>query len=41
MNGKLAKKLRRLAKQMTVGKTEVETKKVYKRHKNLNKPNKI
>lgn len=39
MNGKKAKKLRRLSKVMTVGKPLDETEKVYKRMKSI-KPNK-
>jgi len=40
MKGKSAKKLRRLAKLMTVGKLPAETEKVYKRLKEVHKNNK-
>jgi len=40
MKGKSAKKLRRLAKLMTVGKLPSETEKVYKRLKDIHKKNK-
>lgn len=39
MKNKSAKKLRRLAERMTVGKSKEETKKVYDRLKNVHKSN--
>lgn len=41
MKGKSAKKLRRLANIMTVGKSPEETRKVYQRLKTIHKDNKI
>lgn len=40
MKGKSAKKLKRLAKAMTIGKSPEETEKVYKRLKTVHKSNK-
>ncbi len=40
MKGKSAKKLRRLANILTVGKTSEETRKVYQKLKNVHKSNK-
>jgi hypothetical protein len=40
MKNKSAKKLRKLAEHLTVGKTKSETKKVYKRLKSVHKTNK-
>ena len=41
MRNKSAKKLRRLAEALTVGKTKTETRQAYQRLKNVHKINKI